>query len=145
MAISDFDAQYSGFGIPSPSGGPQDSGAVVVTATASRTITLTVPVLGDGTQPTVIRGQVAISINAANAGLVLGQIDISTSDGTKTVAIDSIPGAIAATAGRGGVFTRNVFIDRVDTTTIRTLSVVITSTGVSTYTAEVRFLYDGQN
>jgi hypothetical protein len=143
MSLPDFDSQYGGYGIPS--GITQDSGAVAVTTTP-KTITLTVPLLGDGvTQPTVIRGQVVISINSANASMVLGQIDISSSDGTHTVCLDSIPAAVAATAGRGGVFNRSVFIDRVDTTTIKTIVVVIATTASNVYTAEVRFLFDGQN
>src|SRR5216683_7517860 len=116
MSIKDFDAQYGGLGIPS--GVTQDSGAVAV-STTPKTITLTVPVLTGTQQPDVFRGMVVISINAANASMVLGQIDISSSDGTKTVCIDSIPAAIAATAGRGGVFNRIVFIDRVDTTVMQ--------------------------
>lgn len=141
MSITDFDSQYAGYGIPS--GITQDSGAVSVTTTP-KTITLTVPTLADGTQPTVIRGKVVISINAAGTA-VLGQIDISSSDGTHTVCHDSIPAAVAATGGRGGVFVRDIFIDRVDTTTIKTLVVVIATSTSNVYTAEVRFLYDGQN
>lgn len=143
MSITDFDAQYAGYGIPS--GVTQDSGAVAVTTTP-KTITLTVPLLGDGvTQPTVFRGKVVVSVNAVNGSLVLGQIDISTSDGTHTACADSISAAVAATAGRGGVFVRDIFIDRVDSTTIKTLVVVIATSGSNVYTAEVRFVFEGQN
>ena len=142
MSITDFDGQYAGYGIPS--GVTQDSGATAVTTTP-KTIALTVPALADGTVPTVIRGQVVISINTANASMVLGQIDISSSDGTHTVCLDSIPAAIAATAGRGGVFIRDVFIDRVDTTVMKTLVVVIATTGSNIYTGEVRWLFEGQS
>ena len=138
MSISDFDSQYSGYGIPSlPT---QDSGAVAVTATTPQTTTLTVPTLADGTQPTCIRGKLVISINKANAAMVLGQIDVSTSDGTHTTCVGSIVAAIAATAGRGGVFVMDIFIDRVDTTTITTIVVVVASSGTSTFTLETRFL-----
>lgn len=129
---------YAGYGIPSLIGSPIDSGSVATTTTP-KTITLTVPVRSDGTQPTCFRGQVFISVNTANAAAVLGQIDISTSDGTKTVCCDSIPGAVAATAGRGAVFTRFVFIDRVDTTTIKSVIVVIATTANNNYTAQVMF------
>ena len=142
MSIKDFDGQYAGLGIPS--GTTQDSGAVAV-STTPKTITLTVPVLTGTQQPDVFRGMVVISVNTANASMVLGQIDISSSDGTSTVCIDSIPAAIAATAGRGGVFNRIVFIDRVDTTVMKTLVVVIATTGNNNYTAQVRWLFEGQN
>lgn len=140
MSISDFDSQYAGYGIPSLPGGTLDSGAVAVVTTTPQTTTLTVPTLADGTQPTVIRGKLVISINAANGSMVLGQIDVSSSDGTKTVCLGSIPAAVAATAGRGGVFVMDIFIDRVDTTTIKTIVVVVATSGTSTYTLHTRFL-----
>jgi hypothetical protein len=137
VAITDFDSQYGGYGIPSlPT---LDSGAVAVTTTP-KTITLTVATNADGTQPTSIRGKLVISVNTANASMVLGQIDVSSSDGTHSVCLGSIPAAVAATAGRGGVFVMDVFIDRVDTTTIKTIVVVIATTSSNVYTAEVRFL-----
>jgi hypothetical protein len=71
---------------------------------------------------------------------VLGQIDVSSSDGTHTICLGSIPAAIAATGGRGGVFCMDCFIDKVDTTTIKTIVVVIATTVSSTYTVETRFL-----
>ena len=137
MAITDFDAQYSGYGITSLAA--VDSGAVAVTTTP-KTVTLTVPVRSDATQPVVIRGKVVISFNAMNAQAVLGQVDISSSDGTKTICLDSIPGAVAATAGRGAVYQRSIFIDRVDTTTIKTIVIVATTTANNNYTMQARFL-----
>jgi hypothetical protein len=136
MSISDFDSQYAGYGIPSIPA--IDSGALATTTTP-KTISLTVPALADGTQPTVIRGKVVISINTPGTA-VLGQIDVSTSDGTHTVCAGSIVAAVAATGGRGGVFALDVFIDRVDTTTIQTIVVVIATSTSNVYTAEVRFL-----
>lgn len=138
MSISDFDAQYPGYGIPSLPGGTLDSGAVAVTTTP-KVITLTVPTLADGTQPTVIRGKLVISINTAGTA-VLGQIDVSSSDGTHTICVGSIPAAVAATGGRGGVFVMDIFIDRVDTTTIKTIVVTIATTTSNVYTAQCRFL-----
>ena len=139
MAVQqDWMSGYAGFGIPSLIGSPIDSGAVAVTTTP-KTITLTVPARSDATQPTCFRGKVMISANTLNASAVLGQIDISSSDGTKTVCIDSIPAAVAATAGRGGVFIRDVFIDRADTTTIKTIVVVIATSANNNYTAQVLF------
>jgi hypothetical protein len=136
MSISDFDSQYAGYGIPSIPA--IDSGAVATTTTP-KTITLTVPALADGTQPTCIRGKVVISINTPGTA-VLGQIDVSSSDGSNTICLGSIVAAVAATGGRGGVFVMDVFIDRVDTTTIKTIVVVIATSTSNVYTAEVRFL-----
>lgn len=137
MSISEFDSQYPGYGIPSVPA--VDSGAVATTTTP-KTITLTVPVKADGTQPTVIRGKLVISINTMNAAAILGQIDVSTSDGTATINHGSIPGAVAATVGRGGVYVMDLFIDRVTTTTIKTIVVVIATTANNNYTAQTRFL-----
>jgi hypothetical protein len=138
MSISDFDSQYSGFGIPTIPA--IDSGAVAVSATTPQTTTLTIPTLADGTQPGCLRGKLAISINKANGSMVLGQIDVSTSDGTHTACVGSIVAAVAATAGRGGVFVMDIFIDRVDTTTITTIVIVVATSGTSTYTLACRFL-----
>lgn len=136
--ISLFDAQYGGYGIPSNP--TQDSGAVAV-STTPKTITLTIPVLsGTSTQPGCIRGKLVISCNAMNASAVLGQIDVSSSDGTNTICVGSIPAAVAATAGRGGVFVMDIFIDQVDTTTIKTIVTVIATSSNNNYTAETRFL-----
>ncbi len=137
MAITDFDAQYPGYGIPSLP--IQDSGAVASTTTP-KTITLTIPTIADTTQPVCVRGKLVISVNAVNGSLVLGQIDVSSSDGTHTVCVGSIPAAVAATAGRGGVFCMDIFIDKVDTTTIKTVVVVIATTASNVYTVETRFL-----
>lgn len=139
MAVQqDWMSGYAGYGIPSLIGSPIDSGAVATTTTP-KTITLTVPTRSDGTQPTCFRGKVFISVNTANAAAVLGQIDISSSDGTNTVRLDSIPAAVASTGGRGGIFIRDLFIDRVDTTTIKTIVVVIATTVNNNYTAQVMF------
>ena len=136
MSISDFDAQYPGYGIASlPT---QDSGAVASTTTP-KTVTLTIPTNADGTQPVCVRGKLVISINTPGT-IVLGQIDVSSSDGTHTICLGSIPAAIAATGGRGGVFCMDCFIDKVDTTTIKTIVVVIATTVSNTYTVETRFL-----
>ena len=137
MAITDFDAQYAGYGIPSLP--VQDSGAVASTTTP-KTVTLTIPTNADGTQPVCVRGKLVISINTANGSMVLGQIDVSSSDGTHTICLGSIPVSIAATAGRGGVFVMDCFIDKVDTTTIKTIVVVIATTGSNAFTVETRFL-----
>lgn len=140
MSITDFDSQYAGYGIPSLPGGTLDSGAVAVSSASPKTITLTVPTLADGTQPTVIRGKLVISVNALASSTVLGQIDVSTSDGTHTICNGSIPAAVAGTSLRGGVFVMDIFIDRVDTTTIKTIVVVIAYSGGTSFTAETRFL-----
>lgn len=137
MAISEFDAQYPGYGIPSIPA--VDSGATATTTTP-KTITLTVPVKADGTQPVVIRGKLVVSINAMNGAAVLGQIDVSTSDGTATINAGSFGAAVAATAGRGGVYVMDIFIDRTTTTTIKTIVVVIATTTNNNYTAQTRFL-----
>lgn len=141
MSVQDSTKLYPGMGIPSNT---VDSGAVVV-STTPKTITVTVPALADSTQPSVGHGQVAIALTAMNGAAVLGQIDISASDGTNTECIDSIPAAVAATAGRGGTFIRRVFSALVNITTIKSIIVVIATSANNNYTAEVVFNCGGQN
>jgi hypothetical protein len=143
MSITDFDAQYGGFGTPSispfmPSGSTLDSGATAVTTTP-KVITLTVPTVG-GNQPTVKRGKLVISCYSMNGAAVLGQIDVTSSDGTHTINHGSIPAAVAATAGRGGVYVMDLFIDGNDTTTIATVAITIATSSNNNYTARCRFL-----
>jgi len=137
MAVADFDQQYAGYGIPSI--GPVDSG-VVASTTTPKTVTLTVPANADATQPTVKRGKLVIVISGANGAMVLGQIDVSVSDGTTTICVGSIPAAVAATAGRGGTFVMDIFSALVDITTIKTIVVVIATTASNVYNVQTRFL-----
>lgn len=140
MAITDFDKLYSGFGIQN-TGSPQDSGAVVKSASPG-TVSVTVPANADGTQQTVNHGWACVSITAMNAAAVIGAVTLSASDGTNTEYVGAVPIAIAApTAGQGATYMIPVFSALVNITNIVTLTASIVITTNTNYTMELRFDY----
>lgn len=148
MSLSDFDQQYAGYGIPSVN--PQtmsalDSGVVAVSTTPHST-TLTVAANADGTQPTVVRGKLVVSMFNLNASAVVGQVDVWVGDNTSPSAVleyvASIPASSSATAGQGATFVMDIFIPRLtgNAGTIKTIVIRTTTTGNNNYSKQCRFL-----
>jgi hypothetical protein len=75
-----------------------------------------------------------------NVAAVLGQVDVTSSDGTHTVNHGGFPAPVAAVAGRGAVYTMDLFIDGSDTTTIATIAITIATSANNNYTARCRFM-----
>ena len=139
MAIGNVDRLYPGRGIANM-GAPQDSGAVVKSATPA-TVTVTVPALSDATQPIVDHGQAVWVATALNASAVIGQVDFYASDGTNTEYVGTIPATAQATTGQGASYLMDIFSSLVNITTIKTLTARSNTTGNNNYTAELRFNY----
>lgn len=140
MAIGNFDRLYTGMGIQN-TGSPQDSGAVAKTASPG-SVSVTVPALADGTQPTVDHGWVCVAVTAMNASAVIGALTISAGDGTNTEYVGAVPIAIAApTAGQGATYIIPIFSSLVNITTIKTVTASLVVTTNTNFTMELRFCY----
>ena len=139
MAIANADALYDGMGIRN-TGSPQDSGAVAKSSSPA-TVTVTVPALADGTQPTVDHGVAVIAFTGLNASAVIGALDLYASDGSTTEFLGCVPASSTATAGQGATFYVPVFSTLANITKITTLTAHVVTSGNNNMTMQMRFNY----